>query len=97
MKISLRDMQAQSIDDNITVFKCLNKLMDDNGVPNPNLKGFLQDSVEANFNVVRIVYGVGDPKVAIVECERTCLFFWATSMYKHKETFVAKKFQNKHV
>jgi hypothetical protein len=44
-----------------------------NDVENPNFKGFMADSVQANWNVVRIVYGIGDPKVPIENQERTCL------------------------
>jgi hypothetical protein len=30
------------------------------GVPNPNFKGFMAGSAQANWNVVQIVYGCGD-------------------------------------
>jgi hypothetical protein len=31
--------------------------MANNGVPNPNFKGFMVDNVQANWNDVQIIYG----------------------------------------
>jgi hypothetical protein len=31
------------------------------GVPNPNFKGFMVSGAQANWNVIQIVYGGGDP------------------------------------
>jgi hypothetical protein len=51
----------------------LNDLMAKNGVENTNFKGFMADSAQANWNVVQIVYGSGEPKVPMENQERTCL------------------------
>jgi hypothetical protein len=47
--------------------------MKKNGVEKPNFKGFMADSVQANWNAVQIVYGNGDSKVPMENQERTCL------------------------
>ncbi len=45
----------------------LNKVMANNGVPNPNFKGFMAYNDQANWNVVQIVYGSGDPSESMVD------------------------------
>jgi hypothetical protein len=45
----------------------LNKLMAKKGVPNPNFKGFMAYSVQANWNAIQIVYGFGDPNDSMVD------------------------------
>jgi len=34
--------------------------------PKPNFKGFMADNAQANWNIIRIVYGSGDPFVRMV-------------------------------
>jgi hypothetical protein len=46
-------------------------LMANNGVPNPNFKGFMVDDAHANWNVVRIVYGSGNASELMVDRKRT--------------------------
>jgi hypothetical protein len=41
--------------------------MANNGVPNPNFKGFMVDNVHANWNIIWIVYGSGDPSELMVD------------------------------
>ncbi len=41
--------------------------MANNGVPNPNFKGFMVDDAQANWNVVRIVYGSGNASDSMVD------------------------------
>ena len=97
MTIAVCDMQTEGTEGQLIFWRCLNKVMDNNGVPNPNFKGFMCDSAQANFNAVRIVYGSGNPSVPMIDRERTCLFHWATSMHKHTENLIAKNFQNQHI
>jgi hypothetical protein len=40
--------------------------MANNGVPNPNFKGFMVNSTQANWNIVRIVYGSEDANEPMV-------------------------------
>ncbi len=52
----------------------LNETMLKHKFPKLNFKGFMVDSAQANWNMVRIVYGSGDPSIKMVDKERTCLF-----------------------
>jgi hypothetical protein len=45
----------------------LNKVMANNGVPNLNFKGFMVDNAQANWNVVRIVYGSGNASELMID------------------------------
>jgi hypothetical protein len=39
-------------------------------------KGFMANGVQANWNVVWIVYGTRDPTLKMVDKEWTCFFHW---------------------
>lgn len=38
------------------------------------LKGFMADNAKTTYNVVRMIYGDGDPRLPMVGCEHTCFF-----------------------
>jgi hypothetical protein len=63
MTIVLCDMQLEDRKVQCILWRELNNLMRKNGVENPNFKGFMADSAQANWNAVQIVYGNGDAKV----------------------------------
>jgi hypothetical protein len=46
------------------------------GVVGTKFKGFMVDIAQANWNVVRIVYGFVDPTMEMVNKEKSCLFHW---------------------
>jgi hypothetical protein len=46
------------------------------GVSNQNFKGFMADNVQANWNVIQIMYG-SEP---MVNKERMCYFHWIQFM-----------------
>jgi hypothetical protein len=48
--------------------------MANNGVPNPNFKGFMVDNAQANWNVIRIVYGNKNESELMVDKKHTCFF-----------------------
>ena len=56
----------------------------------------MADSAQANWNVVRIVYGGGDPTVPMEEWERTCLFHWTQSLEKHTKADIRGDLQEQH-
>lgn len=97
MTIAVCDMQTEGTEGQMIFWNCLNNVMKDNDVPNPNFKGFMCDIAQTNFNVVQIVYGSGDPKVPMMDREPTCFFHWATSMHNHTEKHIAKAFQAQHI
>jgi hypothetical protein len=73
MTITICDMQSEDTKVQCIMWREFNDLMAKNGVENTNFKGFMADSAQANWNVVRIVYGSGDPKVPMENQEHTCL------------------------
>jgi hypothetical protein len=74
MTIAVCDMQSEDVATQSVVWKNLNVLMAQHGVDKVNLKGFMADSTQANWNVVRIIYGSEDATEKMVDRERTCLF-----------------------
>jgi hypothetical protein len=63
---------------------------------NPNFKGFMVDSAHASWNVVRIVYDSGDPKVPMENQERTCLLYWTTSLKRYTQKYIKLDMQDQH-
>jgi hypothetical protein len=51
-----------------------NQIMLKHGYVKPNFKGFMVDNVQANWNVVKIVYNSSDAIVRMVDKKPTCLF-----------------------
>jgi hypothetical protein len=45
----------------------LNTIVLKKGVTNPNFKGFMVDNAQANWNLVYIIYGIGNPIVNIID------------------------------
>jgi hypothetical protein len=73
MTIAVCDMQSEDMKVQCIMWRKFNNLMKKYDVENPNFKGFMADSTQANWNAVRIVYGSGDPKVPMENREHTCL------------------------
>ena len=69
-------------------WKNLNVVMADNGVPNVNFKGFMAD-----WNVVRIIYGDGDPSLPMVAREHTCISNWSASLDKVTQKYIKPSLQ----
>ena len=49
-------------------------VMERNDIVEPNFKGFMADCAQANWNVVRIIYGNGKKEDRMDDRERTCHF-----------------------
>ena len=78
------------------LWKNLNHVMDRHGISNLEFKGFMANSAQANWNVIRIVYGSGDPKVPIDDCGRTCFFHWIQLLEKYTKQFILHDLQDQH-
>ena len=63
MTIAVCDMQSEDVAAQIVFWRNLNAVVMRHGVKEPNFKGFMADSAQANWNAVRIVYGSGDPAI----------------------------------
>ena len=83
MTIACCDCQSEDNDAQVLLWHNLNHVMARHGIPKPHFKKFIGNSAQANWNVVKIVYGSGDPKFPIDGRERTCYFHWTQSLEKH--------------
>ena len=63
MTISCCDFQSEDKDAQVLFEHNLNHVMACHGIPRLTFIGFMADNTQANWNVVRIVYGSGDRKV----------------------------------
>ena len=61
-----------------------------------NFKGFMADSAQANWNVVRKVYGSGDPGVCMEGRECTCLFHWTLCLQRATTKNIKLEFHDQH-
>ena len=64
------------------------------GIPLSKFKEFMADSAQANWNVVREIYGSSDATVPMKDQEKTCLFFWAQSLEKHTKADIVADLQH---
>ncbi len=67
MIIAICDMQSEDTKAQCVMWRNLNEVMANNGVPNPNFKGFMVNIAKANWNVFQIVYGSGDASEPMVD------------------------------
>src|ERR1700738_1163803 len=88
MTIAVCDMQSKDTAAQIVVWKNLNAVMACHNVSQPNFKGFMANSAQANWNAIRIVYGNGDASMPMENKERTCLFHWTQSLEKPTKAYI---------
>jgi hypothetical protein len=74
MTIVICDMQYEDIDIQCDTWCKLKKMMVKNGVLNPNFKDFMANIAQANWNIMWIVYGSGDPSEPTIDMEQTWCF-----------------------
>jgi len=79
-------MQFEDCVVQVLFWKNLNLVVEWNGVRETQFKGFMADSVQANWNAVRIVYGSGDILDPMPNQEQICLFHWTQSIEKHMKS-----------
>lgn len=71
--IACYDMLYEDATKYSILWEHINFVMPDNGVPNVNFKGFMEDSAQANYNVVKKIYGDGEPTLSMIKDECPCL------------------------
>jgi len=74
LTIVICDMQIEDTEVQQFMWTKLNETMLKHRFPKPNFKEFMVDSAQANWNVVRIIYGFRDPSIRMVHKEHTHLF-----------------------
>jgi hypothetical protein len=96
MTIAVCDMQSEDAAAQSVFWKNLNVLVAKHGVPKPKFKGFMADSAQANWNVVRVIYGSGDTAIPMKDQERTCLFHWTQFLEKHTKADIQANLLDQH-
>jgi hypothetical protein len=96
LTIACCDMQSEDARAQTIFWENLNVVMLENGVPNVNFKGFMADSAQANWIVVRKIYGDGDTSVPLEGRERTCLFDWSANLDKITQKHIRPSLQHEH-
>jgi hypothetical protein len=76
MTITINNMQFEDTNDQQIMWTNFNDMMQKHSFPKLNFKGFMVNNTQANWNVVKIVYGPRDPSMRMIDKERTCLFHW---------------------
>jgi hypothetical protein len=66
------------------------------GNSKPKFKGFMVDSPQANWNIVRVIYGNGDTTIPMKDQEKTCLFHWTQFLEKHTKVEIRADLQYQH-
>jgi hypothetical protein len=89
-------MQSKDAAAHMVLWKNLNDVMARHGIPKPKFKGFMADSTQANWNVVKMIYGSGDSTIPMKDQERTYLFHWAQSLEKHTKADIHADLQHQH-
>jgi hypothetical protein len=88
LTILVCDMQFEDIKTQRFMWTKLIEMMLKHRFPKPNFKEFMVDNAQANWNVIKIVYGLRDPYVRMVDKEHTYLFHWIESFNKHTEQMI---------
>ena len=70
--------------------------MERNDVVEPNFKGFMADSVQVNWNAVRVIYDNGKKEDRMDDREITCQFYWTQSMVKYTEKYIPEELWEQH-
>ena len=97
MTIVVYDMRCEAQDAQMRMWQSLLEVMELHGYTNINFKGFMADSAQANFNAVRIVFGFEDPKVPMVNWERTFQFHWKMALERYTKQLIKPKLQSQHI
>jgi hypothetical protein len=97
LTICVCDMQSEKADAMERVWLSLLSLAEEHGLTNVNFKGFMCDSAQANFSAVRVIFGSGDPKVPMLNKERTCFFHWKMALERHTKQLIRPELQSEHV
>jgi hypothetical protein len=78
------------------MWRKFNETMLKHEFPKLDLKGFMADNTQANWNAIKIVYGSGDTYVRMIDKECTCLFLWTQSFDKHTKQLIKPELQDEH-
>ncbi len=72
--IAICDMQLEDINVQGMLWRKFKEVILKHDGIKPNFKGFMPKNAKANWNEVKIINGIKDPTVKMVDKEHTCLF-----------------------
>jgi hypothetical protein len=70
--------------------------MANHDILHPTFIVFMADNAQTNWNVVRIVYGLGDPKVPMEARDRIFYLHWKQPLKKHMKSYIKHELQDQH-
>ena len=97
MTICVCDMMCKMADAQEQMWLSMIDLLNWHGVENVNFKGFMANSAQANFNVVRKIFGSEDRNIPMEGKERTCQFHWSMALDHHTRQLIKPELQTKHI
>ena len=97
MTIYVYDMMCEMADAQKQMWLSMIDLLNRHGVKNVNFKGFMADSAQANFNVVRKMFGSRDSSIPMEEKERTYQFHWSMVLDRHTRQLIKPELQARHI
>ena len=74
MTICVCDMKSEMAKHQKQMWKSMLLIMERHGIKNVNYNGFMANSAQANFNMVREIFGSGNTFQSMENREQTCLF-----------------------
>ena len=83
MKICCCDIKSEMANLQKQMWLSLIAVMERHGKRDVNFAGFMAVSAQANFNVVREVFGFSDKTEFMLGRERTCQFHWSQTLERH--------------
>ena len=96
MTICVCDMKSEMANHQKQMWMSLIVVMEKHGVKDVNFAGFMADSAQANFNVVREVFGSGDKMEPMLGRERTCQFHWSQTLERHTKQLIKPELKEVH-
>ncbi len=80
LTIAICDMQYEYVDSQMLMWTAFVKAVKKHSVKNVNLKIFMIDSAQTNFNQIIMLFGSGDPKVLSENNECKCFYHWVNNL-----------------
>ena len=83
MTICVCDMKSEMAEHQKQMWRSLLEVMARHGYQRVEFYGFMVVSAQANFNVVREIFGSGDKTIPIAGKECICQFHWSMALDRH--------------
>ena len=74
MTIVVCDMQSEKENAQEHIWLLMLTVLEKHGINSANFTGFVSDKAQTNFNIMRVIFGSGNPTILMANKERTCIF-----------------------